>query len=441
MNDSISNPFGASDSRGVAVRHTDSREDTQVLAMVTSAKRFPRDVVRAADRILNAFSRTTLAEAAEYQFARGGSNITGPSIRAAEAISQQWGNMSNGWSEIARSVGEDGVGVSIVEAFCVDYESNSREAIKFVVRHWRDTRQGGYALKDERDIYELCANQAQRRKRACILAQIPGDVTEMAMQQVAVTLKATADTSPEGIKKLADTFAELGITREAIEKKIQRKLEAITAAQVVTLKRIYASLRDAMSDPKDWFEIEPEAAPAAGLEALRTAAQKKREQKQREAAGALATPPTGEAGAVDPGAAAGPADAPGGAAAGGAAEPAAAPEPAKPVKATAAAMSALQKSIYGAQSAEAAGSVLDGARAVVSAEQLATLAGVYRKKWAAAPFDEAAFVAVLQACQSTDELDATMDAARTSGLLPGEGDAHDRVVEAYRARRAELLEG
>jgi hypothetical protein len=423
MNDNVLNPFGASDSRtGVAVRHQDSREDTQVLAMVTSAKRFPRDVVRASDRILNAFSRVTLAESAEYQFARGGSNITGPSIRAAEAISQQWGNMSNGWSEIARSVGEDGVGVSIVEAFCVDYESNSREAIKFVVRHWRDTKQGGYALRDERDIYELCANQAQRRKRACILAQIPGDVTEMAMQQVAVTLKATADTSPEGIKKLADTFADLGITREAIEKKIQRKLEAITPAQVVNLKRIYTSLRDAMSEPKDWFDIEPEAAPAAGLEAVRAAAAKKREAKAAKGAGAALTDaPSGAAGGADPAAPAG---------------AAAAPEPAKPVKATAAVMSNLQRAIYGAKDAEGALAVLTEAQPVVSAEQAATLAEVFNKKWKKPEpaFDEAAFGAILKACQSVDELDDVME--RTRGLA--EGEALDRITEVYRAHRATL---
>jgi hypothetical protein len=420
MNDIVNNPFGASDSRHVAVRHQDSREDTQVLAMVTAAHRFPRDVVKAADRIINAFSRTTLAESAEYQFARGGSNITGPSIRAAEAISQQWGNMSNGWSELARSVGEDGVGVSIVEAFSVDYEGNSREAIKFVVRHWRDTKSGGYALKDERDIYELCANQAQRRKRACILAQIPGDVTEMAMQQVAVTLKATADTSPEGIKRLADTFAELGITRDAIEKKIQRKLESITAAQIVTLKRIYASLRDAMSEPGDWFEVEPEAAQSSGLEALRA------RKRAKENGGAAGDAPTGAATGGAPA---------GDGAAADAQTAGAAPAPA-PKKATAAAMSALQKSIFNAANKEAAASVLEGAKPVVSAEQLATLAAVYDKKWPdpkAPAFDEAALVARLQACQNVDELDSVMDETR--------GKTEDEVpnaLAAYRAQRAKL---
>jgi hypothetical protein len=258
MNELVSNPFGGGSALAESAggRQVQARENTEVLALAAMAKRFPRDQVAASDRIRNAFTRVTLAEKAQYQFARGGSDISGPSIRAAEAIAQQWGNMSNGWRELSRTVGADGVGVSEIEAYCTDYETVNRESIQFYVRHWRDTKQGGYKLKDERDIYELCANQAQRRKRACILAQIPGDVTEMAMEQAAVTLKSTADTSPEAQKKIVEAFAAFGVTKEHIEKRLQRKMDSIQPAQVVSLKRIYASLRDEMSEPREWFEVE-----------------------------------------------------------------------------------------------------------------------------------------------------------------------------------------
>ena len=255
----IGNPFaatgaGATQQQSVGGVAVAARENTEVLAMVMSAKRFPRDVIKCADKILTAFCRPSLAESSQYQFSRGGTDIVGPSIRAAEAMAQQWGNMSAGWRELSRVKGADGVGVSEVEAFCIDYESNSRESIQFVVRHWRDTRAGGYALKEERDIYELCANQAARRKRACILAQLPGDITEAAMDQAAATLKARADVSAEGQAKLVEAFGALGVDRAAIEKRIQRKLDAIQPAHIVMLKRVYASIRDGMSLPADWFE-------------------------------------------------------------------------------------------------------------------------------------------------------------------------------------------
>jgi hypothetical protein len=255
------NPFGLQQSReaagsGLALQST--RENAEVLALVASAKRFPRNQLQAAERIRTAFCRGTLAEKAMYQYSRGGSDITGPSIRAAEAMAQQWGNLSSGWREVSRTVGADGVGISELEAYCVDYENTTRRSIHFHVKHWRDTKRGGYALKDERDIYEVCANQAARRERACILSQIPGDVTEMAMDQAAITLSAHADTSPEGRQKLLDAFAEYGVKREHIEAKIQRRLDAIQPGHVVLLKRIYVSLRDDMSVPGDWFDMEPE---------------------------------------------------------------------------------------------------------------------------------------------------------------------------------------
>jgi hypothetical protein len=123
-----------------------------------------------------------------------------------------------------------------------------------LVRHWRDTKQGGYPLKDEREIYELTANMAQRRVRACIMAVIPGDVFDAAMDQATKTLKASADLSPEGIKKLLGAFAEFGVSKAQIEQRIQRKIDAIQPGQVVSLKQVYASLRDGMSVPTDWFD-------------------------------------------------------------------------------------------------------------------------------------------------------------------------------------------
>jgi hypothetical protein len=264
MSDLIVSPFAGArtaiaDTAGA--RQDQSRELAETQVKYLMAQQFPRDEIANMDKILNAFTRPTLAEQSQYQFSRGGTDINGPSIRAAEAMAQKWGNMDQGFRERSRGVGPDGVPYSEVEAFCVDLESRTSKRLQFIVRHWRDTKQGGYKLKDERDIYELCANQAQRRVRACILSQIPGDVIEAAMQQANATLHAKADTSSEAMEKMLTAFEPYGVSKEHIEKRIQRRLDAIQPAQVVTLKRIYASLRDGMSQPSEWFEIADVAAP------------------------------------------------------------------------------------------------------------------------------------------------------------------------------------
>jgi hypothetical protein len=265
MNDiTVESPFNGGGRRDLAetagARQDQSRELADMQVMALMARQFPRDPVKAMDRILNAFTRSSLAEKSQYQFSRGGTDIRGPSIKAMEAIAAEWENIDAAWRERSRGVDARGIPYSEVEAVAVDMQSRTRKRIAFIVPHWRDTKQGGYALRDERDIYELCANMAQRRVRACLEAVIPGDVIDAAMAQADATLKAKADTSPEAMEKMLDAFAPFGVTKEHIEQRIQRRLDAITPAQVVNLKRIYASLRDEMSEPSEWFEIGGDAA-------------------------------------------------------------------------------------------------------------------------------------------------------------------------------------
>lgn len=280
MNELVESPFAnAPDTRlaeTAGARQSQSRELAEMQTKYMMAERFPRDERAAMDRVINAFSRTRLAERASYEYARGGSDISGPSIHSAQAIAQQWGNVEMGWREISRGVGIDGVPYSEVEAFALDLQARVPSRIQFIVRHWRDTKKGGYALKDERDIYELCANMAQRRKRACILAILPQDVIDTAMEQAELTLKAKADTGPEAMTKMVDAFGAYGVTKEQIEKLIQRRLDAITAAQVIRLKRIYTSLRDGMSEASEWFETAPPPEPqSAQAEAVKAALKSK----------------------------------------------------------------------------------------------------------------------------------------------------------------------
>jgi hypothetical protein len=258
------NPFKAEQKQNTEIQASASREVSEVQSMMIVAKRFPRDPVEAMDRILQSCARPGLAEHALYQYARGGTNIEGPSIRLAEAIAQGWGNCQSGWREIGR--GREGEhGYSDVEAFAWDMESNVRKAIVFRVAHVRDTRKGSYALNDARDVYELVSNQASRRVRNCILAIIPGDVSEAAVHQCQVTMNSNADTSAEGIKRMVEAFSQFGITKPQIEKRIQRRLDTMSPALMTQLKKIYASLRDGMSQPSDWFDVETESEQAADL--------------------------------------------------------------------------------------------------------------------------------------------------------------------------------
>lgn len=280
---STENPFAANlpsaSKQGGAMAQSDQqRAVAEVQAAMMIARMNPRDQIAAMDRILNACTRPTLANAAVYTYSKGGSDISGPSIRLAEAMAQAWGNMQFGIREIDQSNGE-----STVQAYAWDVETNTRREITFQVPHLRYTRKGSYKIEDPREIYELVANQGSRRLRACILATIPGDVTEAAVAQCETTMNASADTTPEGIKKLVEAFEKFGVSRQMIEKRIQRRIDAIQPAQVVSLRKIWASVNDGMSQPAEWFETEESAtAPAAPPAASKTDSVRDRVRRTRE---------------------------------------------------------------------------------------------------------------------------------------------------------------
>lgn len=218
-------------------------------ALVIAASR-PRNELRARDRLLQACQRVNLASGALYQYKRGGASVSGPSIRLAEAAARAWGNMTYGFRELSRRTGE-----SECEAFAWDLETNTKAVRQFSVRHRRDTKKGGYDLADERDIYELMANQAQRRVRAAILEIIPGDIMEDAVAECEKTMKANVGNVGEATEKLVRAFADMGIPRESVEKRLGHRIDAIQPAQIIAFRKIYASIIDGMSEPKDWFDL------------------------------------------------------------------------------------------------------------------------------------------------------------------------------------------
>lgn len=248
----VQNPMGvATPDHGVIGQESSAHAMAEVQAQVIMAKNYPRDTIQAVDNIINECTRQSLAESSTYAYPRGGKKITGPSIRLAEAIARHWGNLDFGIKELDQRNGE-----SSVIAYCWDLQTNVRETKTFKVKHIRSTKAGNKILTDSRDIYELVANQGARRLRSCILGVIPGDVVDAAEKQCAITMNATADLSKEGIQKLVTAFEDKGITKEHIESFIGCHIAAINAAQVVNLRNIFSSLKDGMSNPWDWFNIE-----------------------------------------------------------------------------------------------------------------------------------------------------------------------------------------
>jgi DNA-directed RNA polymerase subunit F len=260
-----SNPFqntnvatvGDSSSKSVMESALANKELAEAQAKIFLAKQFPRNPVQCYESVMNSCRRPGLAMTAIYRYPRGKNEdgtlnyVTGPSIRLAEEIARGWKNIEVGWSELERSAT-----TAKLKAYAWDQESNISKSLIFSVKLVRNTRKGSYPLTDERDIYELCANQAARRMRNCILALIPGDIVEDAINECYKTINAKANVTPERIRAMVDEFKKLGVSREQIEKKLARKVESITPAQFIDMTMIYTSIRDRIGDIEQYFEAD-----------------------------------------------------------------------------------------------------------------------------------------------------------------------------------------
>ena len=241
---------------GMMMSPATAREVATVQAQMVVAKCYPRDLNLVMDNIVAICKSKDLANAATYAYARGGSDIKGPSIRLAEALAKVYGNMKYGFEETDSS--DD---VTTVRTYAFDMETNTLAERTFHVPHVRVSKGNKTDLSDPRDIYETVANQAARRERACILQIIPSEMVSYAMALCEETRRGSIDKGAEARKGLLESFSKFGVTLQDLEAFIQRKFEAIDDSQWLRLRDIYASLRDGIAKKEDFFKGSPAAAP------------------------------------------------------------------------------------------------------------------------------------------------------------------------------------
>ncbi|MEK4030736.1 hypothetical protein MKZ02_19660 [Pseudobacillus sp. FSL P4-0506] len=228
-----------------------SREMEEVKGAIFLAKQFPRNVFQSEQRILDSCKRPALAQVAMYQYPRGGTKVTGPSIRLAEVLAQNWGNISFGVKELEQRPGE-----SVAMAYAWDLETNVRQEKVFTVPHSMKAKGSIKKLDDPRDIYEKVANDGSRRLRACILGIIPGDIVDKAIAACEDTLRGNSKGPlKDRVASALKTFKEQHrVTQEMIEDKFGYNADSFTEYDYLELIKIFNSLKDGMSKVEDWFD-------------------------------------------------------------------------------------------------------------------------------------------------------------------------------------------
>lgn len=261
------NPF-ASQQMGQHVNHgtvhiEQSRAVTEAQGKLLLAKQFPRDEALAYSKIMTSCQRPALAAVGEYAYPRGGQKVSGPSIRLAEELARCWGNIDYGIRELSRQEGN-----SEMEAYAWDVETNTYSSQKFTVRHIRDKRGGGVALTDERDIYEITANMGGRRLRARLLAILPPDLVDAAVNRCRKTLAGdNEEPVADRVRRSVEAFGRYGVNAGHLSAYLSKSLDDCLPEDIANLQAVYNSIKGGQAQASDFFSMRSHEAEANDLNA------------------------------------------------------------------------------------------------------------------------------------------------------------------------------
>ena len=232
----------------------------EVESSLLIAKRFPRNERDALARLLRAVQREGMATDATYTYPRGKEDIVGPSIYIARQAKICWGNMDAGFRTLERTADE-----TLIEGYAIDRETNAttryQQRVKNMVQRkvWIDGVQvTKWVEPDERDYGELVGRVGAKLERNAILSLIPQDFIDEALREARRTLRRVADGAltndrDEVIARLLVSFGKLGVDRDALEARLEHKLEAISAEELAELNAIGKSILSGQASVAEFF--------------------------------------------------------------------------------------------------------------------------------------------------------------------------------------------
>lgn len=283
-------PVGRAASQATVVEQ--SRAVAEVAAAVQVAQANPRDIDRATADMRDTCGRLPVANRAFYAVPNRGQGL---SVHLMRELARIWGNTDYGVRELRR---DDDAGVSEMQAWAWDQQTNTRSTRSFIQPHQRMKGRERQALVDLNDIYLSNQNTGARAVRECIASVLPDWFIADAQAACETTLNNGEGKSVEVRSREAVTaFSNQGVTRAQLEDFLGAKFGKWTPVQLGELMRVYTSITQdgiAVAEffPERTVEVTPEPA-AAGR---RAAAKRKAAEPQQPAA---VEPPAEQAPADD----------------------------------------------------------------------------------------------------------------------------------------------
>lgn len=280
-----SSPFAAPAlrSRETSSSAVAAQARAMIEARYVMALQRPRNADMARAALLRECARPTFAAVAEYRLPRGGKQISGPSIRFAEAALRALGNIS-----IDTITTYDGDDYRIVRVMVVDLECNIPYSRDVTVPKTVERRQlkDGQAFISKREnstgqvVYTVAATEDEltvrenalvsKALRTLALRLVPGDLIDEALAACHATIEAGDKGDPEAKRKaLLDSFLGLGVTPADLAKFLGHPTDRIAPKEVEALRGVFSALKQGETT---WAEVLAELEESGGSDTGATAA-------------------------------------------------------------------------------------------------------------------------------------------------------------------------
>lgn len=226
---------------GVVDKVETSRAVAETLGQMTLSKKFPRDMQKVERKLEAICKNPKFAESAYYTIERGNKDITGPSIRMAEAVVYAMGNINYG---INSCPDQEEPNATRYTVFAIDLENNTRVERTFVRQHKRKAKGKIWEVKDPQGQYELIAADAAKRLRSCLFNIVPKYLLDIAEDACRMALIETKDEPLETkVEKMLRAFWQFDVSKLDIESRIGKTIDKVTEEDIVLIRGVYNAIK------------------------------------------------------------------------------------------------------------------------------------------------------------------------------------------------------
>lgn len=215
---------------------------------VTTAKRFPRNIKQFKERaIALATSDVDIAMSCNYAVPRGGKSIEGPSVRVAEIVAREFGNVR----AYSRVVAIEQTSV-VAEGVCQDMETNF--TAKSEVRR-KITGKDGRRYNE--DMINMAANAAcSIAFRNAIFKVVPMAYVNLVASEAKKVALGDKNTFGSRKEKMVNKFSELGVTTEMILAKVDKlSMDQLDVGDMEILIKVFAAIDGGDSSVDSEFPV------------------------------------------------------------------------------------------------------------------------------------------------------------------------------------------